>query len=180
MSTPPRQDLLELEYEVTLEDVTAFALFHHRHSPHLLRRRRILRVGMAAVMVVVAAVVAAVARAPLLGFVGLAFAVLFYFMFPRRYERGLRDNVAKMYAEGKNLDVLGKTKLVIDDDFILESTPTRDVRTRWSAVEGCVETEQHVFVYVTGSTALVIPRRDVPGPLLARFVERVRAQLPAT
>ncbi len=179
MNTPSRPDLLEVAYEVTLEDVTAFALFHHAHSPHLKRRRRILQVGLAGVMVLVAAVVAAVAKAPLLGIVGLAFAVAFYFMFPKRYERGLRDSVAKMYAEGKNLDVLGKTKLVMDDDFILESTPTRDVRTRWSAVEGVVETEQHVFVYVTGSTALVVPRRDVPEPLLAQFVERVRGHLPA-
>jgi hypothetical protein len=170
---------MELEYEVTLEDVTAFALFHHAHSPHLRRRRRLLRVGLAGTLVLVAAVVATLARSPLLATVGLAFALAFYWMFPRRYERGLRESVAKMYAEGKNLDVLGKTKLSLDDAFIVESTATRDVRTRWSAVEALVDTDLHLFIYVTGSTALVVPKRDLPAQTLNRFVETVRAHLPA-
>ena len=176
MTTP--SGTLEVEYEVTLEDVTQFALHHHRTSPTLKRRRRLLRLGMAALLIVIATVVGAVAKAPVLGMVGLVFAVAFYWMFPRRYERGLRDTVAKMYSEGKNLDVLGKTRLVLDDAFILESTPTRDVRTRWNAVEAMVETETHVFVYVTGSTALVVPKRDLDGETLTRFVQSVRAHLP--
>lgn len=170
---------LEIEYEVTLEDVTSFALHHHRTSPELKQRRRLLRLGMSSLLVVTATVVGAVAKAPLLGMVGLVFALAFYWMFPRRYERGLRETVARMYAEGKNREVLGPTKLTLDDHAIIETAPNRVARTEWRMVEGLAETETHVFVYVTGSTALVVPRRDIDGETMERFIQTVRAHLPS-
>src|SRR5919197_44972 len=135
--------LLELSYDVTIDDAIAFALFHDAHSPVLRRRRRLLRLGMAMLLAVIAAAVAGLARAPTLGLVGLGFAFAFWWIFPRRYERGLRDSVAKIYGEGKNLDVLGPTRLEVDEEFLTETTPTRSERTRWAAVERCVETADH-------------------------------------
>src|SRR5215211_3769047 len=152
--------ILEISYDVTLDDAVAFAVFHDSYSP-MLRRRRLLRVGMAVLLAVIAASVAALAHAPLLGLIGLGFAFGFWWIFPRRYERGLRESVARLHAEGKNLDVLGPTKLVLDEEFVAEATPARIVRTRWRAIEQCVDTVDHVFVYVTGSTALIVPKRSL-------------------
>ncbi|MBX5480808.1 MAG: YcxB family protein [Myxococcaceae bacterium] len=170
--------LMELKYEVTLEDATEFALYHHRHSPTLVRRRRFLRVGMCGLLAIVAGAVGALARSPFLGAVGFAFALAFWFMFPRRYERGLRETVAKLYAEGKNLDVLGPTTLTLDEEFITETTPTREVRTRWGAVERVVDAPMHVFIYVTGSTALILPRRDLGEEASAKLLNELRARVP--
>jgi hypothetical protein len=119
------------------------------------------------------------AREPWLGVIGLAFAFAFWWMFPRRYERGLRDSVAKLYGEGKNLDVLGPTRLELDEEFLTETTPTRSVRTRWAAVERCVETDDHLFVYVTGSTALIVPKRSLATDTAEKLLSEIRAHMPA-
>lgn len=169
---------LELSYDVTLEDATEFALYHHAHSPHLLKRRRLMRLGMTALLVLIAGVFAGVTRSPLLGVVGFGFACLFWWIFPRRYERGLRETVTKMYGEGKNVGVLGQTKLIIDEEFLTEATPTRDVRTRWSAVEKVVDEKMHIYVYVTGSTALILPKRDLGDEATKQLLAQLTARVP--
>ena len=171
--------LLELSYDVTIDDAIAFALFHDGHSPALRRRRRLLRLGMAMLLAVIAAAVAGLARAPTLGFVGLGFAFAFWWIFPRRYERGLRESVAKIHDEGNNVDVLGPTRLVLDEEFVTESTPARDVRTRWAAIEQCVDTGDHLFVYVTGSSAVIVPKRSLAPGLAEKLVSEIRQRMPA-
>jgi hypothetical protein len=175
--------ILEVSYDVTLDDAIAFAVFHDSYSPVMRRRRRLLRVGMAVLLAVIAAAVGGLARAPLLGLVGLGFAFAFWWIFPRRYQRGLRESVTRLHGEGKNLDVLGPTKLVLDEEFVTEATPARAVQTRWAAIEHCVDTEEHVFVYVTGSTAVIVPKRslapDLAEKLLTEIQERMRPPAPA-
>src|SRR5918996_6444065 len=168
-----RDPLLAISYDVGLDDAIAFAVFHHSDSPLLRRRRRLLRVGMAALLAIIAAAVAGLAQTPALGLVGLGFAFAFWWIFPKRYERGLRDTVAKLYGEGKNLDVLGPTRLELDDEFLAEITPTRSVRTRWAAVEQCVETSDHLFIYVTGSTAIIVPKRSLTPEVWGTLVDAV-------
>jgi hypothetical protein len=174
----PRDPLLAVSYDVGLDDEIAFAVFHHSDSPLLKRRRRLLRVGMAALLAIIAATVAGLARAPVLGLVGLGFAFAFWLIFPKRYERGLRDSVAKTYGEGRNLDVLGPTRLELDEEFLTETTPTRAVRTRWEAVERCVDTADHIFVYVTGNTAVIIPKRAIAPAVAEKLVSALRGRIP--
>ena len=174
-----RDPVLAISYDVALDDAIAFAVFHHSDSPLLRRRRRLLRVGMAALLAIIAAAVAGLAQTPALGLVGLAFAFAFWWMFPKRYERGLRGSVAKLYGEGKNLDVLGPTRLEVDEEFLTETTPTRSVRTRWAAVERCVETDEHLFLYVTGSTALIVPKRSLAPETAQNLLSEIRARMPA-
>ena len=173
-----RDPALAISYDVSVDDAIAFAVFHHSNSPLLKRRRRVLRVGMAALLAIIAASVAGLARAPVLGFIGLGFAFAFWWIFPRRYERGLRSTVAKIYGEGKNLDVLGPTRLELDEEFLTEITPTRSVQTRWPAVERCVETADHLFIYVTGSTAIIVPKRSLTAEVGEKLLAEIRARVP--
>jgi hypothetical protein len=171
--------ILELSYDVTVDDAAAFAVFHDSYSPALRRRRHLLRVGMAVLLAVIAASVARLARAPGLGFVGLGFAFAFWWIFPRRYERGLRQSVARLHSEGKNVDLLGPTRLVLDEEFVTEATPARDVRTRWAAIERCVDTDDHVFVYVTGSSAVIVPKRSLAAGQAEKLVAEIHQRIPA-
>lgn len=171
--------VLAVSYEVALDDAIAFALFHDSQSPTSRRRRRLLRVGMATLIALIAATIGGLTRAPLLGLVGLGFAFAFWWMFPRRYQTGLRQSVVKLYGEGSNVDVLGPTRLVLDEEFLTETTPTRDVRTRWAAVERCAETADHLFVYVTGNSAVIVPKRSLPPDVTERLASEIRGRMPA-
>lgn len=171
--------ILEVSYDVTVNDAVAFAVYHHHASPLLRRRRRFLRVGMSALLAMIAATIAGVSGRPVLGMVGLAFAFGFWLIFPRRYEKGLRESVAKLYTEGKNLDLLGPTKLVLDTEGMTESTPTRDSRSRWAVVERCVETEDHVFVYLTGDSGVIVPKRSLRPGEAERLIAEVRQRMPS-
>jgi hypothetical protein len=165
--------VMETSYDVSLDDAVAFAVHHHQTSPLLRRRRHFLRLGLSMLLAIIAATVGGLLNRPLIGLMGLAFALAFWFVFPWRYLRGLRESVTRLYGEGKNVDLLGPTRLVLDDEYLTETTPTREVRTRWAAVERCVDTPTHLFVYVTGSTALIVPKRSLgPGE-----VERLVAEI---
>jgi hypothetical protein len=65
----------------------------------------------------------------------------------------------------------------VEEDFLTEATPMREVRTRWAALEACEETPSHVFIYVTGSTALIVPRRGVDAASLDLVVVEIRRRM---
>jgi predicted tellurium resistance membrane protein TerC len=170
-----------LDYELGIDDLVAFARYHHAHSPWLRQRQRVLRYGISLAMLGVIAAVAFLLEAPPgLWAVGVAITVAYALLFPARYDLGLRQNVLRMQGEGKNQDVLGPHRVELGGEAISEITPLREVRTRWPAVERVVETGDHVFVYVTGATALVIPRRAFADrEAVVEFVERARAKIGA-
>ena len=167
----------ELQYEVTLEDAEAFAVFHHQYSPMLQRRARMLRLGLSVVIAAIAGTIGALTGQTVMALVGLGIALAYWFLFPRRYLKGLRQTVRRTYQEGRNTGVLGPTRLVIDEEFVTESTGSREVRTRWSAIEAVEETRDHAFVYITGSSALIIPRRGVDAEKLAAMLAEIRSRL---
>jgi hypothetical protein len=164
------------EYGLSLEDLVAFALHHERSSPLRRRRRRVLHLGLAFLLAAVVTAVCGLARAPAWFWLfGYAVVVFYFLRFPGRYEKGLRRNVEQAYREGRNLGLLGPHRLTVDPEAITEATALREVRTRWAAVEQVVEAKDHLFVYVSGSTAFVVPRSAFGQPEEAsRFVAQVR------
>lgn len=151
---------LDAKYEIALEDVHAFNAHYGKTSPVARRARRVARFGLTAMLMVLLTALGYAIRAPL-PFWGLGVAILlvFFALFPRRVERLIRIHTERSYADGSNKGLLGQHRLTVLKDWLIEQSKWREQRTHWRAVERVERTRTHLFIYVSGFTAIVIPRR---------------------
>ena len=80
-------------------------------------------------------------------------------LYPRRVEALSRAITRRLYSDGKNLGMLGPHEVSFDDEWLSEATADREARTRWRAVEKTVLTQDHLFLYVSGFSAVIVPLR---------------------
>jgi hypothetical protein len=80
-------------------------------------------------------------------------------LYPRRVEAMTRRSTQRLYAEGRNAGMLGPTTVTIEPEWLSEASSEREVRTRWRSVERMDLTAEHIFLYVTGFSAVIVPTR---------------------
>jgi hypothetical protein len=154
---------MEVEYELTLDDLVAFHEYHCAHSPTIQRQ---YHRGWWRLPIIVMALWA------LLGWRSGAFAQFaadeWYWLllvpvwlitYPWRWHRAQRRAVVNLWNEGENAGSLGRQKLTITPETVMQSNAYREVRTRWEAVEKMERTEHYVFIYFSALHALILPRR---------------------
>jgi hypothetical protein len=54
---------------------------------------------------------------------------------------------------------LGRHRIVLSDDVIIESTAVGESRTAWAGVDRVEQNDQYIFIYTSPTSAHVIPRR---------------------
>jgi hypothetical protein len=169
------------EYEITKKDLSAFNLYHHRHSPTA--RRHYLRswfVPPVVWLLVCAGIWYLADRergTPLRTFLDLlplfSGVPLYLLYFPWAYRRKLRKIVAGMVSEGQNRGLFGRHRVAISEGGITESGEFGQTSTAWRAVERVARNSDYAFVYTNALAAIIIPRRAFAAP--TEFEEFVRA-----
>jgi hypothetical protein len=79
--------------------------------------------------------------------------------FPIRVAQLMRVNTERLHREGKNRGILGPHRIALEPEWLLEASADREHRTRWRAIERVVETEAHLFLYVSGFSSVIVPNR---------------------
>lgn len=169
------------EYEITMDDLSAFNLYHHLHSPTA--RRQYLRSWFvpAFIWVLVWAVIWYLADrergTPLRTFLDLlpllSGVPLYLIYFPWAYRRKVRKMVAGMVSEGQNRGLLCRHRVAISPDGITESGEFGQASTAWRAVERVVRNGDYAFIYTNALAAVIVPRRAFA--TATEFEEFVRA-----
>ena len=80
-----------------------------------------------------------------------------------------------MYREGSNRSSLGKQRLRIEDDVLVEISDYRETRTKWAGVEKIESTDSYTFVYTGSVMAIVIPKESVTSGDYDQFVDALRS-----
>jgi hypothetical protein len=168
------------EYEIAKDDVSAFNLYHHRHSPTA--RRQYLRSWFlpAAVWLLICIVIWYLAdrerRTPLRTFLDLlplfSGVPLHLLYFPWAYRRKVRKIVDGMVSEGRNRGLFGRHHLTLSPENVTDSNEHRQSSTMWSGVERVVATDKHAYIYTSALAAIIVPGRAFSGP--SEFEEFVR------
>ncbi len=159
---------MEVEYELTTEDLTAFQRYHQKHP--LVPAKR----GLESILIWVAVLFVVIAFFALRSFldlplldeltdsvpavlagVGLGAAGIIL------YVRFIQPNLTrKALQEGRNAEkTLAPRRTTIDPHSIRTTTTFGAGETFWEGVDAVVATRDHVFVYITTRTAHVVPRR---------------------
>jgi 4-amino-4-deoxy-L-arabinose transferase-like glycosyltransferase len=168
---------MQLRFENRLDDIFAFNRYHWQTSTVLRRAQRRPLVGVAVVWLAGAVVLAALEQSPLVlaaGAVLTALGVgLTYLLTVWRQRQVTRQ----LLAEGANKSLYGWHELELDGDQLtkrsLYMTTTMDLRL----IEQIAETPQHAFIYISGISALIVPRRDVADGDYEDFMEELRSRL---
>ncbi len=175
---------MNAEYDITEEDLNAFSLYHHNHSPSV--RRQYLRAWFvpACIWLFVCLVIWHFSNrqqgTPLSNFLALlplfcgVPAYLLYF--PWAYRRKLRKIVADMLREGKNRGALGRHQVAITPEGVTESGAFGQSSSTWQAVERVEKTEKYAFIYTSAVGGVIVPRRAFSNSAdFDQFVQSARA-----
>jgi hypothetical protein len=168
------------EYEITKDDLSAFNLYHHRHSPTARRQYLLSWFVPAFIGLLVCSGIWYLADrerdTPLQTFLDLlplfSFVPLYLLYFPWVYRRKLRKIVAGMVSEGRNRGLFSRHSVTISPEGVADVSEYGQTSTAWRAVERVAATDENVYIYTNALAAVIVPRRAFAGP--SQFEEFVR------
>ena len=160
------------EYEITKDDLSAFNLYHHRHSPTA--RRQYLRSWFvpAVVWSLVCTGIWYLADrergTPMRTFLDLmplfSGVPVYLLYFPWAYRRKLRKIVDGMVSEGQNRGLFSRHRVTITPESVTDSSEHGQTSTAWRGVERVVAADEHAYIYTNALAAVIVPRRAFAGP----------------
>jgi hypothetical protein len=155
---------LEVEYEITREDLYAFQWRAVFESPRGRRARRNVYLGWLLAVLLVAIVPAIGAdgfTVSRVSFAFIAIGVAVAFLFQWCLERLVVRRAIRQLLKDERPDKgqLGRHRLVLNEEGISESTAVGESRTRWAGVDRVEENPDYIFLYTTPAAAHVIPKR---------------------
>jgi hypothetical protein len=168
--------MVEIEFELTLDDRLRFSEYHAEHSPSI-RRSRFMYTGFSVVvfLVVGAWMYSELHSASVLVIFGMLALGSIWFC-PWNWNRIMREKTRRLYMEGTREAVPQHYRIRMDADGLHISTDKGDSVIKWSAIERIVTSDAGLYLYTGAVDAISIPRRAFHGPdELERFADEVRA-----
>ena len=155
---------MEIDYELTPDDLYAFQWRAAYRSPDSRRTRRRGYLYLLLPFLVIALLPSVgrggirIARINLLFLVAvLPIVACLYWIFVRRaLHVAIRKEIAK---EAPEKGRLGKHRVVLSSAGIDETTAVGQTVTRWAGVDRIEEDERYIFIYTAPSAAHIIPKR---------------------
>jgi hypothetical protein len=156
---------MEVEYELTPDDLFAFQLRAVQKSPTVKRTRRNTYIALL-FAILVFAIVPAIGPGGFdpsrvsLGFFSYFFALIaaLTWLFEKRMTR--RAIVDLVKEEKPDKGQLGRHKLRLDETGLVESTAVGEARILWSGVDRIEHDPDYIYIYTAPSAAHLIPRRS--------------------
>jgi hypothetical protein len=149
---------MQIDYELTVEDASAFSVYNFRTSPRTKRRLRVSQgLGILATLIFAGtwpewSVVDRLIFTILL-------LLLFVFGYPQYYRWAIRRNAAKAYSGTRSKGVLGKHTVVIEPGGVTEKASVSESKSTWSGVEKIEDDNQYIYIFTSPLQAHVIPKR---------------------
>ena len=149
----------EVAYEVTLEDLVAFNVFHLQHDVAMRRRMNQLRL-MTLVASALLAGLEVMHDSPIAAALALAVGLATVWILPWAFGRLMPSVVRRMLRKGGAL--LGPHRLVIEPAGLHGFSPVGDGYIPLAGIHGIVFHERHLFLYLSASAAATIPLAAFP------------------
>ncbi len=160
---------MDVEYEITLKDLYAFQWRAAFESPRGRRVRRLAYLGWLLAIALFAIVPAIGADGFTLSRVSVTFMLMPLLVFLILYwwlERWLMRRAIRHLLKDERPDrgVLGRHRMVLDEDGVRESTAVGESRTTWAGIDRVEQSPEYIYIYTSPAGAHVIPRRAFGDP----------------
>lgn len=157
--------MLEIEYELREQDLTAFTehqLQDKEHYQKILRRHQITLPALLALL----AFFVWFYYANTLGaiYIGLI-AVLWHYLSPILIKYNIRRKTLKLYSDTDKEQLIGKYKLRLEPQALAEIRGKQETRIPWRDIVRIEAAKRYVFIYLDVDMALIIPRKTAKGDI---------------
>jgi hypothetical protein len=156
---------MEVAYDVTLEDLVAFNVFHIEHDVAMRRRVSQLRL-MTLVASALLAGLELMHESPIAAAMALVVGLATVWLLPAAFRRLMPRVVRRMLKKGGAL--LGPHRLVLEPEALHGFSPLGDGYIPYSGIHGVVFHDRHLFIYLSASAAATIPLAAFPSGDAAR------------
>ena len=154
---------LELEYEISLDDLIAFNHYHVNSSQTFKSSYRKSLFGVPVYLFVIICVILYIVGCNLTGLATGApiviLAVLWFLLYPKYYNHAVIKSYRKMLSENCNNGMLGKQKVLFQSNKLVEITEKSKTEYDGKFLNKIVETDAYLYLYLTSITAIIIPKR---------------------
>lgn len=154
---------MTVQYENTLQDAIAYNEYCHNHTPRLRRYNRRFRfLGPLAIIAGASLTLRLLQGHPLAwwAWIILLLGAAFYFaIHPAVWRFALRKQVKLLSEAGAYKAFIGAYAVTIGADGIRSVASIGEALYRWDAVTSVVKTETHLFLFLSETMAVFIPRR---------------------
>jgi hypothetical protein len=155
---------MEVEYELTPDDLYAFQWRAATESPLARRTPRKVYLGWFLALLLIAVMPAIGADGFVISRVNFTFlliafpivALLQWFLERRLIRRAIQH---LLMQERPGRGQLGRHRLVLTEDGLVESTAVGESRTSWAGVDRVEQNPDYIFIYTAPAAAHVIPKR---------------------
>jgi hypothetical protein len=149
---------MQVQYQLNLDDVVAFNLYHFSRSKEAQRRIRLNQL-LGIIFVLFIALMWPRWGLGLRTFFFIGYSLFLLLGYPAYYRWFVKRNAQKTYSEGQNKGVLGNHIIALDSDGVIEISDVGETRTTWSGVEKIEANDKYIFLYTGSLMAHIIPRR---------------------
>lgn len=158
---------MEVEYEITREDLYAFqwrAVFESARGRRVRRMAYVgwpLAIGLFAILPAIGADGFTLSR---VSFTFILVSLLIVLLFQWCLERWLVGRAIRQLLRDERPDrgQLGRHRLVLGEDGLTETTAVGESRTRWAGVDRVEQSPNYIYIYTSPAAAHVIPKRAFP------------------
>jgi uncharacterized membrane protein len=147
-----------IEYEITENDYLFFNMYHFENSKTVKNTFALIRFIFPIIFLFLS-------LRSWINFEGLnpvsifafVFACVWLIFFPKWMKKSVENRTRKIIREGNNKGLLGKKKLEINEDYIIETDQNAESKHKWNVIEKVVNTQDYIFIYASAVSAYIIP-----------------------
>lgn len=152
---------MKVEYELSKKDVIDFNIYHAKNSDVFKKSWFLQKYIIPIIFILASFMIARIIDVPLLYSI-ITFsilAVLWVVFYPKFFISEMMTRISKLLDEGKNVDLLGKHIVTVNEEGLIEKLENTESIVKWSGVEKIVSTDSHYYIYLSSISACIIPKR---------------------
>jgi len=148
-----------IEYELTKQDYIDFNINHMNNSKSMKNSMLFQRFIIPVIYLILPLFLKYISRIPLWYWycIFLIFSVIWIIRYPKIIEKSVIKRASKLIDEGKATGIVGHHSVTYTNEGIVDKTEFSE--TKYSVFERVVESENHIFIYVSSVMAYIIPLR---------------------
>jgi hypothetical protein len=154
----PHTEQMEVNYELTADDLAALTWHHSQTSP-LMRRYYWVGLLLPPAAYLLLALLFLGAGQPSFYLFPLLFSFAYLLLFPRLRRRRINSYVRRLVREGRNKGTLGPHRMAISREGLVDATEVGEAKTLWAGIERVEESADYIFIYKSALSAYVVPKR---------------------
>lgn len=165
---------MEISYSLHKDDLIALAQYQIEHSPAIDRRSRFGRIAYPIGFLLMAIGIYPMSYTIITPISFVALAGLSFILYPSFLRWLARRNIPRIVRERMRQSSLERRTLRVTPDGLEQSSESGTSKVKWKLVDGIDVTPSYTYVFIEGTSLVVIPKSSIGPETHDKFVNAFR------